>query len=869
MPKRKRSTEDFAEEIRAHLALEADELEREGASEDEARRRARVEFGNVTAARERFYLRDRMIWLEDRMRDVQLALRQLKKNPGFGAIAILVLALGIGTVTAMFTIAYTVLLKPLPFKAASRLFLPVERSANGDESTSIPYAEIQEWQRATQGTADIAFCSGQAGIADGPAGAVLITEVEASENLFPLLGAKPMMGRGFSPAEEASGSTDVVVLSYALWQQNFGGVREVLGRTLHIGGKQRTVVGVMPPQFLYPIWEDRPEAWVPVEHGKIAASDSDWYSYLSPLVRVKPGVPVKDVEARLARIHAQFAKPDEAGISLVGVSKWLVSDVRPALLALATAVVLVWLIACSNVAGLLLARVAARRTEIAVRSALGAGKWRIVLQFFTESLVLSFAGAAGGLLLAVGMLRLFRTMLTKSLPLSGNLHLNWAVWAALAALTVVTAMVFGALPALAAARAGTHAGLKNAGRQLGGDHSQNRARAALLVGEVALSITLLISAGLMMRSMYALRHVPLGFKTDHLVVTSLTVPNDEHEKSNVGTTVWQPLLDDVRSMPGVRAAGLSTVLPIDHPLEWITLVYATRWMKEDGRVDVRASTPGLMDALGVRMRNGRFFTDADTASSLPVVVVNQTFVNRYLGGGNGVGKQIKYGHVPRTATIVGVIEDVHQDSVAAASEPELYACMAQLEPNQQMYRPLLGEVMQVAVRTDSAPGAFIPQLRRRIQQANPHLAIGATTTMAEAVEDSLGAERLAARVIAVFGGLVLLITVVGLYGLLNYLVAQRTQEIGIRMALGADRGAVVGMVLRQTLLLLGAGTAAGVVLALASDRLLQRFLYGVSSTDPWTIGIAALGLIACGVVAAAMPARRAGTINPVEALRTE
>jgi predicted permease len=593
-------------------------------------------------------------------------------------------------------------------------------------------------------------------------------------------------------------------------------------------------------------------------------------AWFEPIVRLHRGANLEAVNTEIMQAHAQFARNDDTGrIELARMRDLLVRDVRPALFALEIAVGVVWLIACCNVAGLLLARVAARRTEIAVRSALGAGRRRIVAQFLTESLLLSAAGAAGGLALAMAMLRAFRQMLGKILPLGQDLHLNWVVFLSLLVLTLLTALAFGTFPALVAAWAGTQAGLRSGGRNKSGDRGQNRARAVLLVGEVALSVALLIGAGLMMRTMYALRHVPLGFRTDHLLLTSLTASASEYTGRNIGTLAWQPVLDAVRQMPGVESAAMSTVMPLKHPVELLTVVYKTDWMQANDSAVVRAASPELMHVLGVRMRSGRFFDEKDTATSLPVMVVTRTFVNQYLRGGVALGALVRVGRVPWTATIVGVMDDVHQDDVAGASQPEFYICMAQVTPDNSLYRALLGRYMQLVVRTEIAPNAMISTLRSGIREANPHLAIGEFSTMEEAVTDSIQAQRVAAGVVGVFGGLALLITVVGLYGLLSYLVEQRTQEIGIRMALGADRGAVVGMVMRQTLALLVAGVAIGAGLAIWSDRLLHGFLYGVSASDPWTMGLAPLGLVICGLLAAVVPARRAASVNPVEALRAE
>ena len=475
-------------------------------------------------------------WMWNFVEDVRFSTRQFRRAPSYVAFTVLLLALGIGTVTAMFTISYGVLLKPLPFRADRQLFEMVERDTKGEEDFGASYVEITQWQQATEDSADVGFAWGSVNILDAPTGAELVSEVAASPNLFSILGVQPMMGRGFSASEQISDHPDVAVLSYTTWQRSFGGDRNVLGKTVHIGGMQHTIIGIMPKGFEYPVFDDREEVWVPLERSTLTPAENDPYGPpFTPLVRLHARVRAETVEAAIANVHAQFLKRGEQReIHLVRLRDLLVRDVQPALFALEIAVCVVWLIACSNVAGLLLARVAARRTEIAMRSALGAGSPRIIAQFLTESLLLSAAGAAGGLGLAMLMLRAFRRMLGNMLPLAHNIEINWAVWLCLVALTLVTALAFGTVPALLAAWSGTEVGLRSSGHKYAGDHGQNRMRNTLLVGEVALSIALLIAAGLMMRTIYALRHVPLGFRTDHLLLTSLTPPSDLYKNQNVG-----------------------------------------------------------------------------------------------------------------------------------------------------------------------------------------------------------------------------------------------------------------------------------------------------------------------------------------------
>ncbi len=815
--------------------------------------------------------------LEDLLRDTRLALRQLRKSPLFALTAVLTLALGIGTATAMFVVVYGVLLQPLPFPNAQQLYQPIglDPEEKGEEYISFHYNAIKQWQEATGKSEQIAFSAETQKMLDTPSGAQQVGNVESSINLLSTLGAQPLLGRNFLPEEVEEGKSHVVLLNYSLWNQAFSADRDILGKTVPLDGVPYTVIGVMPLHFRFPLYETHAEVWTPLERNRLlSASASNPYDSYDPIIRVAPGASPLSVQDELSRVQArtaQMAKPGDetTSIRLKSLRESLVGNLRPALTALEIAVVLVWFISCCNVAGLLLARIAARHTEIAVRRALGAGRLRIIRQFLTESLLLSSAGALAGLGLAMVTLRSFRHMLQHALPLSATLDLNWHILTALVGLSLCTAFAFGVLPAAIAAHSRPGEVLKSGSHSTRSDRSHTRMRNLLLVSEVAVSITLLVAAGLMMRTVRSLQRAPLGFRTDHIVLTNLTIPGYLYKDSDVAVAAWQPLLERVQHLPGVRSAALSTVLPIGHSIEWLTLVYQTAWTKGNVSAEVRAASPDLLQVLGVRLRTGRFLTAQDSKESMPVAVVNQTFVKQYLGGHDALGQQIRFGRVPGNATIVGVLEDIHQDAIATPTRAEFYLSMAQLKRSSPLYLPMMGRSMQLAVRTRNSPEAMIPELGRVIRQENPHVVIGDVTTMDQTVEDSIGTQRLAAGVVGTFGALALLITVVGLYGLLTYAVTQRTREIGIRMALGADRRQVMRMILWKALLLMGLGIAIGVGLSFWTNRFLQSFLYGVSKNDPRILVFGPAILLLSGIFAALIPARRAASVDPMQALRTE
>jgi predicted permease len=526
----------------------------------------------------------------------------------------------------------------------------------------------------------------------------------------------------------------------------------------------------------------------------------------------------------------------------------------------------------------MLARSTARQREIALRGALGASRWRIVQQLAVEGLVLSVIASALGLGLAMLMLKLFEHGLTQQFHIHEKMAANLTVISLLAALTILSALLCSVWPALVAAKAPIEPALRQGGPQTSTGVVQYRTRASLVVLQIAMSLILLVGCGLLLRTIYALRHVPLGFRTDHIIVANMAIPAYRFAGQNMTTELYQPLADRANRIPGVQSASLMTAAPLATTFKMQFSFNAEGNSAADVRrrevvSQFRAVGPEMQRVFGFRMLKGRFFNESDTPSSQTVVVVNRAFAKQYLGTDNDLGKVLGEGLFNftknRRAVIIGVLDDERQVSIAAESQPEIQICIPQITPETLAYQSIEGLNMALAVRTNRSPSSIIPELRNLMHQASPELSDSTFTTMDQVVEDSYGSQQLAARLLIVFGGSALLVCITGIYGLLAYLVAHRTKELGLRIALGAQRGSVMWLVLRQASWMLIAGSSLGLILAYMTSLLLRTFLYDITAHDPWTMGAVTALLIGGGLAASYIPARRAAMVSPMDALRAE
>lgn len=819
--------------------------------------------------------------------DLRYAFRQLRKSPGFAITAILILALGIGANAAMFTVLNAALLRPLPYPDVNRLAVSHLLDKQGEPANGATIPDIQEWQKRARTVSGIAYQSDFNQYLEGVGGGETVSSVQSSANLFSVLGIQPQLGRTYTESEQSSGRSQVVVLSDAVWDKYFHRNPKALGQTIKLDGQLYTVIGVMPKTFSYPfsvgrggVWASESEVWTPLPLPSPTILRTGLLQGYGTISRLKPGVSLAAAQTELDNLQhgiakeypANYAYPVPVSVQMQSYRDSLTEQFRPSLLVLEAACLMLWLIACANVAGLLLVRGSARQREIAVRGALGARRARLLWQSMTESLLLSLSAAGAGIGLAVVALHVFRHAVLQRIDLIRDIHLNLSVVLILAVFSIVTAVACGLLPALLTVNSSVLQALQHGGLHSSADRRQKHVRDGLIVVEIALSLTLLVACGLLLRTLYALRHEPLGIRTDHVLTANFNLPDYPYHDTNLVTHLYQPLLAKTQQLPDVQAASLSTSIPLDAGF-WVQLsMYGNK--KASGaqntaiNAQLGAATADMQRVFGFHMVQGRFFNSQDTATSQPVLVVNKAFAKAYWPGSSVLGKPLIGGKDGKIlAVVIGVMDDLPQRSLADKRGPQVLVCMAQENPGTPFYQPTASVHMQLAVRTREQPEVVIPEIRNLLGQLAPQLRGLKIETMDQVVEDSMGDQNLAAHLLELFGGTALVITLAGLYGSLLYAVSLRRREMAIRLAVGAQRFDILKIVLSRAAILLLVGLGAGTAISYATGRFLQSYTYKVHPGDPVTLLAACFLFLICGLLAAYLPARRAAMTEPIEVLR--
>ncbi|HEY8225712.1 MAG TPA: ABC transporter permease [Pyrinomonadaceae bacterium] len=790
--------------------------------------------------------------------DIRYSIRMLLKRPGFTAVALITLAVGIGANTAIFSSVNAVLLRPLPYANQERIMRVDETEGRGGMGISPP--NLLDFQQQNHSFESIAGYTGGSFVLTGGAEPVRVQSLDTSTNLLSVLGVDPLIGRTFSDDDLTGGQSRVVLISFGFWQRHFGGDRNLVGRQITLDGKSYSVIGVMPPDFEFPIQEEKVEMWAPLDFpGNITQMRGA--HYLDAVGRLKSNVTpqqaVADLDSIAERIAKQYPDLVPGKTTVVPLKQDLVGGIQRYMLMLGGAVFLVFLIVAANVTSLFLARAAERQKEIAVRMAMGATRLRLLRQLLTEGLLLSLLGGAAGLVLAMWTTNFLLAISPGDLPRLQSARIDWSVLLFVLAVSLICGCLLALVPALRSPSPDLNSTLKE-----GGVRStllpRQSLRKGLVVVEITLAFVLLTGAGLLIRTLWKLNSVNPGFEPQGLMVAEVVLPKTRYPDEAGRTAYFQELIERIQRLPGVESAGGTSNLPLSGS-NMVFLATVEGSEIAPFPAGFRSITAEYLGTMRIPLLRGRWFTTSDSTSSQSVVLVNETMARKISSDGNALGKRIKHGFKQRVAEVVGIVGDVKYAGLDKPTKPEMYA------PFSQQPWPF----MRIAVRTKSEPAAFAAALRREAQAIDKDQPIDKISTMSSVVNDSIQARRFYMQVLAVFALIAFVLAAAGIYGVVAYSVVQRRREIGIRIALGATRRDVIRLVLGESVLITIAGVGLGVAGAFAATRVLTTLLFEVTPTDPLTLALLSLLLGAVAIIAAYVPARRATKVDPLVALRYE
>jgi macrolide transport system ATP-binding/permease protein len=864
LARREQRERTLAAEIDSHIAMHVEDKMRAGLTAGQARRDAILQLGGLESTKQAYRDRSTIPLLEALFRDLRFAVRQLRKNSGFAFTAILMLALGICANVAIFSFVDAVLMKPLPYRNPARLVSLYESNALGSQY-HLSYPDYLDWKNLNRVFESLDVFQTDGFMLSTPEGAQKADGARVSDGFFRTLGVAPLLGRDFRAGEDLASAPDTVMLSYAAWQRRYGGRPDVLGQTVTLDGVANTIIGVLPRDFHFSPAEPA-DFWATLHATGDALSNRRSHN-LFGVARLRDGVSIPTSFAAMKLIAAQLESqyPDSnrsRSATVLPLTEVIAGNLRPILLVLLAGAGLLLLIVCMNVSSLLLVRSASRKRETAIRSALGASRLQLIFQTVTEGMLLTVLGTSVGIASAYQtmqlLLRLIPAGMMAGMPYLRGVGFNVRVWLFAFAISLFAGLLFSLAPILRpVSRLGE--GLAEGGRAAAGT-TWHRFGKHLVVMELAIAVVLLVSASLLAKSFYRLLHREIGLEPDHLALLRVEAHGDRYAKDEKLVVLERLIVSQVGSLPGVQSAGISTLLPVGNGdgIKHFQVVGKPA-LRDQNEANVRYVSPTYFTALQGRLVRGRYFTETEDASKPRVLIINRRLATQYFPSEDPLGKQINVDDRP--ATIVGVIENIQEGPLDMAIRPAIYVPFNQDPDND----------FAIVVRASSGEQSLLSEMSRAIHQIDPAIVTYGEVTMADRINDSASAwlHRCSAWLVGCFAGLALLLGVVGLYGVIAYSVSQRTREIGVRMALGAQRSGVYRMILLEAGRLTALGVITGLVCSVAATTLTTKLLFGVRSWDPPTLGLVAAVLAAAALLASYIPARRAASVNPVEALRAE